>query len=426
MFSVTLLTSFILSLSFSSSVLAAQEVFSHFIVGNSASYTVAQWTSDINTAIDAGIDGFALNIGGDSYTSTQLSNAFTAAQNVGNFFLFISFDYGANPDFTTAQVQSYVNQYSSSPAYFQYLGKPLVSTFEGPNAGDTDWTIIGSQYSLIPDWSSLGPSDFASRLSEVVGALAWTPWPDFPSAINTTTDEAWISTLNGKAYMMAISPWFYANVDGKNWLWSGNGLWHTRWQEAIQLQPDFVEVLTWNDFGESHYIGPIVSSGIPSGSTSYVDNTPHDAWRTFLPYYIQAYKANNANLVYNGDGLVYYHRLNPYASGSADGTVTNTAAYQTTYLPQDGSPDEVNIDVQVTSAATLSVRIGTNTALTFSLSTGYNGITVPFNGQTGTVQYVLTRSGSTVLNITGATITENCVDGNVNWNAIVGGATTSA
>ncbi|KAL1957040.1 hypothetical protein VTO42DRAFT_6417 [Malbranchea cinnamomea] len=31
-----------------------------------------------------------------------------------------------------------------------------------------------------------------------------------------------------------------------------------------------VMILTWNDFGESHYIGPIHDDGIPEGAARYV------------------------------------------------------------------------------------------------------------------------------------------------------------
>lgn len=60
---------------------------------------------------------------------------------------------------------------------------------------------------------------------------------------------------------MPVSPWFYANLPGydKNWLWSSDDLWFDRWQEVWSFQPEWVEILTWNDFGESHYIGPLVS-----------------------------------------------------------------------------------------------------------------------------------------------------------------------
>ena len=32
-----------------------------------------------------------------------------------------------------------------------------------------------------------------------------------------------------------------------------------RWTQLISAehQPDYVEIITWNDFGESHYIGPL-------------------------------------------------------------------------------------------------------------------------------------------------------------------------
>jgi hypothetical protein len=57
----------------------------------------------------------------------------------------------------------------------------------------------------------------------------------------------------GKAkYMMPVSPWFYTNMPGftKNWMWNGYDLWHDRWQQVLNVQPEFVEIISWNDFGE--------------------------------------------------------------------------------------------------------------------------------------------------------------------------------
>lgn len=54
---------------------APKYVVAHFMVGNSAPYTSQDWADDINQAMASGIDGFALNIGKDSYTPTQLDNA---------------------------------------------------------------------------------------------------------------------------------------------------------------------------------------------------------------------------------------------------------------------------------------------------------------------------------------------------------------
>ena len=52
---------------------------------------------DIRTAKEVGIDGFALNIGpSDSWTDEQLQQAYYAAEQIGGFVLFPSFEF-VNP-----------------------------------------------------------------------------------------------------------------------------------------------------------------------------------------------------------------------------------------------------------------------------------------------------------------------------------------
>jgi hypothetical protein len=54
-------------------------VFAHFMVGIVSSYQASDWANDISLASASGIDGFALNIGADSYTESQLTLAYNAA-----------------------------------------------------------------------------------------------------------------------------------------------------------------------------------------------------------------------------------------------------------------------------------------------------------------------------------------------------------
>lgn len=74
--------------------------------------------------------------------------------------------------------------------------------------------------------------------------------------MDTYTDASYITDLNtaGKPFMMAASPWFYTNLPGygKNWMWPTEtmSLWADRWNEILILQPDYVEIISWNDFGE--------------------------------------------------------------------------------------------------------------------------------------------------------------------------------
>lgn len=72
--------------------------------------------------------------------------------------------------------------------------------------------------------------------------------------MDTYTDAAYMLDVGDKVFMMAASPCFYTNLPGysKNWMWPDYtmGLWATRWTEVLFLQPDYVEIISWNDFGE--------------------------------------------------------------------------------------------------------------------------------------------------------------------------------
>ena len=50
-------------------------VVAHFMVGNTYPYTQQNWLSDILLAHQSGIDGFALNVGSDSWQPQQVANA---------------------------------------------------------------------------------------------------------------------------------------------------------------------------------------------------------------------------------------------------------------------------------------------------------------------------------------------------------------
>ena len=75
-----------------------QAVFAHFMVGNTALYSVADWQDDMTNAAASRIDGFMLNIArGETTNGASLADAFTAASNLGNSFkLLFSFDYAGN------------------------------------------------------------------------------------------------------------------------------------------------------------------------------------------------------------------------------------------------------------------------------------------------------------------------------------------
>jgi hypothetical protein len=386
----------------------------------------SDWVSDINLAKSAHIDGFALDIAaGDANNNNTLVNAYSAAQSVGGFTLFLTFDYLSWGAWTPSAAIALINQYKTSSAQAYYQGKPLVSTFEGTgNIGD--WPSIKSATGclLLPDWTSLGPSGFAPHLSDgsADGVFSWDAWPAGANDMTTSLDQGWKAILGSKPYMMPVSPWFYTNLPNwnKNWLWRGDDMWYQRWQDVIQFQPDLVQILTWNDYGESHYIGPTYPAGIPSGAW-YVDGMPHTGLLSMLPYYIDAYKSGSLSTSGAAEKISYWYKLNPGLSGSADNTTGNDHSYQVTVSPELVTTDKIFLDVLVSAPSDVVVTIGSNTPTTLqATAAGINHFSVPYGSQVGAVTMQVMRNGAVVVSVTGPAITTTCLNGNVNWNAYVG------
>ncbi|TVY62332.1 Mutanase [Lachnellula suecica] len=423
-----------------SSASAQKYVFAHVVVGNTAAHTQATWANDISLAQASGIDAFALNMGyPDSNIPTQVANAFAAAEAAGSSFkLFFSFDYlgGGTPWPATGDnsVVSYLTQYKGSAAYFNYDDAPFVSTFEGTaTANIADWapggairSAVGSVY-FVPDWTSLGTGGIAADLDNIEGFFSWDMWPN--GAVNSTdaTDKAWQAATPGKTFMMGVSPWFFHSASGgKDWVWRGDDLWADRWAQTLDVNPEFVEyerIVTWNDFGEAHYVGPLPAdtSEIAAGSGPYVTNMPHDSWRDFLPYYIAAYKGTP--LTPDRDQMQYWYRLSPALGGSTCGVVGNDADQgQTETTPSAILEDGIFFSAILTSAASVEVQIGSGQVVTFPGAAGINHWSVPFNGQTGVPTFSVVRDGSVVKSNTGAAITSSTSlsDGCVNYNGWVG------
>lgn len=261
-------------------------------------------------------------------------------------------------------------------------------------------------------------------------------WPAGATDISTASDQAWINAIGtSKTYMMGVSPWFYTNLPGysKAWVWRGDDMWHQRWQQVVQLQPPLVEIVTWNDFGESHYIGPIISVGIPSGTNAnahaYVDNMPHDHWRDLLPYYIAQYKKQPYTI---SEEMVHmWYRLTPGAAGSTGGVTGNNCpspinvfGYQQCVDPNAIAQDKVFFSALVAQLpATVTMQIGNNAITSFSATTvGVNHFNRAFNGETGAVTVALVRNGITVASSTGTAILASPPGGQTNYNAWVGGS----
>ncbi|KAI3224956.1 CAZyme family GH71 and CBM24 [Penicillium roqueforti] len=373
----------------------------------------------------------------DSRVAEILPTAFQAAHDK-HFSLFFSFDYAGNGPWKAGNVAALLEQYTASTAYYLYKGQYIVSTFEGP-AHAEDWIDLKQQYNVffVPDWSSIGAKPASQLGGGVADALfSWAGWPWGPQDMDTYTDASYYQYLNEsglKLYMMAVSPWFFTNLPGydKNWLWRGDDLWYDRWVEVLYNQPEFVEIISWNDYGESHYIGPLYDYAIEAftigkAPSNFAKDMPYDGWRLNLPFLIDLYTEGTVTVT--EENVVTWYRLSP-GTACDSGTIGNTAnQLQMEFAPSQIVQDRVFYSALLVEPAmvTVSIRGVVQEGLWTWAPDGKIGIyhgSVPFTG-TGEVIVTISRDRTQLTQVTGKAISSACTDGL--FNAWVGSATSPA
>ncbi|CED85561.1 Glycoside hydrolase, family 71 [Phaffia rhodozyma] len=390
---------------------SSKAVYVHMMVGNTYPYTQADWLTQITLAAGAGFDGFALNIGSDSWQWTQVSYAYAAAASFGTSFkLFISFDMSVLPCTAYsngAALQLYITTYGSHSNQAWYKNKILASTFAGSDCtfGYSGWDA-GWQGAFKTPLKSAGynvfflpsvfvdPSTFSS-VNVIDGELNWNgAWPTGSTDLTfSSTDEAYISGLGTKSFATTVSPVFFTHygVDSynKNWIYrSDDWLYSYRWDQLIanRARFDLVEALTWNDYGESSYIGPI--SGAQPNSQAWVDGFDHTPLLEINKYYAAAFKTGVYPTV--STDKVYLmarpHPVNAVASADSVPTPTNGGYSQ----------DKFYALVFAKSAATVTLTSSVG-SVTQDVAAGVTRLSYALVAGS-TMKVTMTRSGSSVVN----------------------------
>ncbi|KAG1742365.1 glycoside hydrolase family 71 protein [Suillus paluster] len=448
----------------SSPTASSKYVIAHFMVGNAYPYTVDNWLADVFLAHSSGIDGFALNVGVDDWQPSQVANAYQAALQSGTGFkLFLSFDMSSLPCSTAANaatLRTYITTYAAHPNQLLYNGRVFASTFSGE-------TCTFGQGSVASGWSTqfvqqltgssavhfvpsffIDPSQFNTYSSVIDGMFNWnSAWPtqvttSFVSSLgllgdiatgqssavssalsgvigSTTPDDTYISSLTamggGRTYMASVSPWFFTHYGpssyNKNWMYFGDEhLYATRWESLINIrdQVDIVEIISWNDFGESHYIGPI--EGDQPMSQAWVDGNDHTGWLNLTSYYASAFKTGTYPTL-TKDQLVMWSRPHPAAASASNDPVGKPTNYQITQ-------DKVWAVVLATSPATVVLSTSSTQSQTFNVSAGVSKLSVSIQPG-GTMHGTLTRGGQTVIDLQATNFTFEAEPTTYNFNAHV-------
>jgi hypothetical protein len=237
---------------------------------------------------------------------------------------------------TPSDYASYLTKYTSRSSYFTYKSKPLVTTFGGESVTNDAWSSFKStvgDITLIPGFYAAKPSsDFFFSRSALDGVFNWNSWsyPDEGQVeVSTSDDKTFMKAASnaGKSFIMGMSPLQFKHMGSStNWYRRGESNLEIRIEQVLAMQPDMIELQTWNDAGESHYMGNLWDEPM-TGSLihDYVDGYNHTGYWQILPAFIQAWKRGDtgtSNMVPTNNksvqGAFWHHTLTVGGDCSAD------------------------------------------------------------------------------------------------------------
>ncbi|OHF01937.1 mutanase [Colletotrichum orchidophilum] len=413
-------------------------VFCHFMIGIvGARSSPSEYDADMQNAKAAGIDAFALNIGVDPYSDAQLDLAYQSAANNG-MKVFISFDFNWYGTGEATRVGQMIAKYGSRPAQLMVDGKAFASSFAGDGL---DVGAMRSAAGIPVFWAPNFHPESGTDFSVLDGALNWLGWPNngnnkAPDARGNVSvqqgDATYIAALRGKPYIAPVSPWFSTHFGpevpySKNWVFPSDTLWYDRWQQILSLQPRFLEIVTWNDYGESHYVGRLDSPHGDDGNSKWVYGFPHNGWLDMAQPFIKAFRAgaSDPKPYITEDKVVYWFRptLRGINCDATDTTMSDASNSSGNYFKgrPDGwqtMEDKVYIVTLLKEAASLMVNVAGN-SITFQAPAGAAKFSVDM--KPGTVAFNLARGGSSIHSETaGMQILDQCPCGIYNFNPYVG------
>lgn len=162
----------------------------------------------------------------------------------------------------------YLKPFLSRPSYYAHNGKQLVTTFGGEQFDDSKISQfksnVGGNVLFIPGlYNGATSADIFSKNPSYDGVFGWNSWPsssagNVETTPETTDDAVWaqaVSKSPGKLRIAGLSPINFKHYAGQNWYRRGEQNLEVRMAALLKDQPDMIEIQTWNDAPESHYIG---------------------------------------------------------------------------------------------------------------------------------------------------------------------------
>lgn len=257
--------------------------------------------NEVRRAAAVGIDGFIFNILSPdraSYLWSQFTTMLDAAEAVDPGFAIIpNIDATAIPSSSLGSVVASLETVVSHPGLYRLNdGRLVISAFGAEAWPKATWQTLVSQLraAFVPVFVSWQP-DVAPDNS--YGLSLW--GPACPPEVPGLSQPASAARAARKIWMAPVRPQDFRAKDLIYWEAANSRLFRTMWEQAINDEADWVQLITWNDHSEGSELRP-------STGTQY-------GFYDLLAYYITWYKTGVRPAIAR-DVIYYFHRIAPVAA----------------------------------------------------------------------------------------------------------------
>ena len=283
-------------------------VFAHYMVITQP--PDGDYTKDINMAKSAGIDAFAVNYQGPDFqqSDSSLTRLYQQAKDL-DFKLFISIDTTSVTD--PSMAVNLTKTFANWDSQLKIDDKVMLSSFS-VNYPAWNWQTdvldpVGQMVLFVPGSLNEGsqgiPADEAA-----FGQFTWVhpaaPENDQQNTNGQLSEQAIDQDFASwqtpdKPWMAGVAPYFFKRFEPNSWLNAQDSdMWFDRWLKLLKVKPRFIEVVTWNDFGESSYIGPADSTPPAelANQPVYYGNLTHSGFYDMAKMFISNFKAGQSEI----------------------------------------------------------------------------------------------------------------------------------
>lgn len=393
-------------------------VFAHYMVAyptKGPGASVEDYMNEMRAAQARGIDGFALNCAGwlekEPHYKDRVNKIYQAAKDLGTgFSLFPSADFATW--LTEEEFIDMVESYRNHPNQLKVDGKPVISTWNSKEkhtervrsefTGDRAVFFVPFIYSRpaneLPGVAEIEQVFYDNSTADGFFYFGAAGNPAELDRVVRSTAKKWKS--EGKLFMAPVTP-FYRGY-GKNYR-----VFETRgfeglalgWKSAIESGADWVEIVTWNDWGESSYIAPHHRSmdGRQYWGGHWGAVLSHTGYLDLSKYFIKWFKTGQAPAI-EQDAVFYAYRLHPKTIPSYVNPLNIKESALERPMGAEKLIDAVYVAVLLTAPATLEIALGETTSR-FDLPAGFSQVQTPM--KSGTPVFRLLRNDTVIVEKSG-------------------------